>query len=271
MKSPLSVCLSLYRRLANAYPHEFRMLYGEDLDRLGEDAVPEAWRRYGLFGLVKLLADIAVRLPAEYFAEVRQDVTYAFRVLARSPGFTAVGVCSLAIGIGMCGVVLSQSNAILGPPPGVRDPAGIFTPRRQVSYPHFENYRDQHRVVAAATAFLTSVPFAVAPTGEERQSGAHLWATGLARVFLDPGSDAGFGAFLFGGDREARHGSSGSSQRPILALAFEFGSAGRGARGAAERSVGHRCRHRAEGFSGYLGVESLGFVCSGDVRRFRGA
>jgi len=46
----VSLCLSLYRRLANAYPHEFRVLYGEDLERLGEDAVPEAWRRYGLFG-----------------------------------------------------------------------------------------------------------------------------------------------------------------------------------------------------------------------------
>ncbi len=57
----MNLYLSLYRYLANAYPHEFRMVYGEDLDRMGEDAVPEAWRRYGLFGLVRLLADIAVR------------------------------------------------------------------------------------------------------------------------------------------------------------------------------------------------------------------
>jgi hypothetical protein len=49
------------------------MVYGEDLDRLGEDAVPDAWRRYGLFGLLRLLADIAVRLPVEYLAEIRQD------------------------------------------------------------------------------------------------------------------------------------------------------------------------------------------------------
>jgi hypothetical protein len=63
MNPRLNIGLSLYRHLANAYPHEFRMVYGEDLDRLGEDAVPEAWRRYGLFGLLRLLADIAVRLP----------------------------------------------------------------------------------------------------------------------------------------------------------------------------------------------------------------
>jgi len=47
------------------------ILYGEDLERLGDDAAPEVWRRYGVFGLVRLLADIAVRLPAEYLTEIR--------------------------------------------------------------------------------------------------------------------------------------------------------------------------------------------------------
>jgi macrolide transport system ATP-binding/permease protein len=104
----VDVCLAVYRRLAAAYPHEFRMLYGEDLDRLGEDAVPEAWRRYGPSGLLRLLADIALQLPATYFVELRQDVIYALRVLARAPGFTSVAVLSLAVGIGMCCTVFSQ-------------------------------------------------------------------------------------------------------------------------------------------------------------------
>lgn len=47
MDSRLSICLTIYRRLASTYPHEFRMLYGEDLDRLGEDSVPEVWRQFG--------------------------------------------------------------------------------------------------------------------------------------------------------------------------------------------------------------------------------
>jgi hypothetical protein len=44
-----TICLAIYRRLANAYPHEFRMLYGEELDRMGEDAIPEVWHSSTVF------------------------------------------------------------------------------------------------------------------------------------------------------------------------------------------------------------------------------
>jgi predicted permease len=177
MNSRLNLCLSFYRRLASAYPHEFRMLYGDDLDRLGEDAVPEAWRRYGLPGLLKLLADVAVQLPAMYLREIRQDVVYAVRMLARSPGFTTAAVLSLGIGIGLCCAFLSEMRSIMKPPPGVRDPEALVTIRSGVSYPYFERYRDQPQAVLGATAFLGPVPFAVAFTAgtarAERFSG-HL-------------------------------------------------------------------------------------------------
>ena len=167
MNPRLNLCLSLYRYVANAYPHEFRMVYGEDLDRLGEDAVPEAWRRYGLFGLLRLLGDIAVRLPVEYFAEIRQDVKYSVRVLANAPGFTAVAVLSLAVGIGMCCVVFSECHAMTAPPPGVHDPASLVTLRSQTSYPYFERYRDQRQAAVSATALMRFVPFAVAFTPDK--------------------------------------------------------------------------------------------------------
>ncbi|MGD0772649.1 MAG: ADOP family duplicated permease [Candidatus Solibacter sp.] len=165
MNLRLNLCLSLYKYLANAYPHEFRIVYGQDLDRLAEDAVPEAWRRYGLLGLVRLLADIAIRLPGEYLGEIRQDVVYALRVLARSPGFAAVAILSLALGIAMCSAILFGSSSVLRPMPGARDPGALVAARKGVSYPYFEHYRDHPQVAGAATVFLVSVPFAVAPGG----------------------------------------------------------------------------------------------------------
>ena len=86
MNPLVAACLWLYRRLARAFPHEFQMVYGADIVQLGEDAAEEIWRRYGLSGLIRLLADLAVRVPAEHLSEIRQDLLYAMRILFQSPG-----------------------------------------------------------------------------------------------------------------------------------------------------------------------------------------
>ena len=87
------------------------------------------------------------------------------RVLSRSPGFAAVAILSLALGIAMCSVILCGSSSVLRPMPGARDPGALVAARKGVSYPYFEHYRDHNQVAGAATIFLASVPFAVASTG----------------------------------------------------------------------------------------------------------
>ena len=158
---------ALYTRLAQAFPQEFQMRYGADLERAGQDAIPEIRRRYGTRGLLRLIADIALRLPATWLEEIRQDAGYALRRLAKSPGFAAVAVLSLALGIGMCCAVFSEFRAIGGPPAGVRDPGALFTSLSGVSYPYFERYREQRRAAAAAAVMLGPAPFAVAFSPEK--------------------------------------------------------------------------------------------------------
>ena len=90
---------------------------------------------------------------------------YALRMLAKSPGFAAVGIVSLAIGIGVCGYFFSTSSAFMFHPlAGARDRAtlaGLDTP---VPYTYFERYREQAGV-ATATAFTDPVPFSVGREG----------------------------------------------------------------------------------------------------------
>jgi len=166
MTTPVELCLRFYRALARSFPHEFQMLYGQDLERLGEDAAPEIWRRHGARGLVRLIADIALRLPAEYLSELRGDVRYALRMLAKSPGFTAVGIISLALGIGVCSLFFSEFNAVLFHPlVGVSNPGTLAALDTLVPYPYFERYRDQPGVSVAA--FAGPVPFSVATEGSK--------------------------------------------------------------------------------------------------------
>jgi hypothetical protein len=62
----MSGCQALYRRLSRAFPHEFRMVCGDGLERLGEDVAPRIWREQGALGLIQLFGDIVLRLPVEY-------------------------------------------------------------------------------------------------------------------------------------------------------------------------------------------------------------
>jgi macrolide transport system ATP-binding/permease protein len=171
------ICVSLYRRLARAFPHEFQMIYGDDLERLGEDAAPEIWRRHGFLGLLRLLADIAARLPAEYFSELRQDALYALRRLNKQRGFAAVGIVSLALAIGICTVYFVQIKGMMFRSlPGASDPEALAGTQRAVPYPLFELYREQRNVAASATAFIGPVPFGIAAddTGKPERVFGHL-------------------------------------------------------------------------------------------------
>ena len=93
------------------------------------------------------------------FASLR----YALRQLARAPGFTAVAVLTLSIGIGANTAIFSVVNdLLLRPPAHVVDPERIVSiwtsdfsgpPYGASSYPDFETFREQRDVMADVAAY----------------------------------------------------------------------------------------------------------------------
>jgi hypothetical protein len=63
-----SRCGRMYRRVARAFPHEFRMICGDGLERLGEDIAPLVWREQGVVGLIRCFGDLVLHLPLEYLS-----------------------------------------------------------------------------------------------------------------------------------------------------------------------------------------------------------
>ena len=167
--------LRLYRRLAAAFPFEFKNVYGDEMVQAAEDAAEAVWRRHGATGLVRLLADIAVRLPVEYLAEFRQDVRYGLRALGASPGFTAVALISLTLGIMVATCAFSELNGfVLRDVPAVQRPGELVVLGSPASYPVYREYRKRGDLFTGAFAYLAPVPFEVSLGGRTERAWGHV-------------------------------------------------------------------------------------------------
>src|SRR4029077_18291274 len=105
-----------------------------------------------------------------------QDLRYGVRSFIRQPGFTAVAVLTLALGIGANTVIFSLVNALLlRPLPGVEDPdrilavytsdysSGIYSTS---SFPDYLDFRDKNDVFTGLAAFADSQPMNLGLGGE---------------------------------------------------------------------------------------------------------
>jgi len=92
--------------------------------------------------------------------DIKRDLKYAVRQLARSPGFTVTAVLTLSLGIGATTVAFNLVNGILIRPLPFPDPDRLVTlwERRAngqeltLSFPNFEDWRDQARSFDGITA-----------------------------------------------------------------------------------------------------------------------
>src|SRR6202795_2972581 len=152
----------IYRWLAESFPHEFKLAYGTEVMQLGEDVVKEIAKRQGAAGLIRLIADIAIRVPLEYLSEMRGDMRYALRALIKSPGFALVGIISMGLSIGLTTNVYSSKWALLFRDlPAAANAKRLVMPEKPVSYYYIEQFREQKNLFAGVAAFEIGVPFNV--------------------------------------------------------------------------------------------------------------
>ena len=152
----------IYRRLAQAFPHEFKLAYGEEVTQLGEDVMEDVAKRQGIPGLIRLVADIAIRVPLEYLSEMRGDMGYGLRALLKSPGFALVGIISMGLGIGLSTDVYSSKWAMLfRDMPAAANAPRLVMPEKPVSYYYIEQYREEKNLFSGVAAMQTGVAFNV--------------------------------------------------------------------------------------------------------------
>ncbi len=120
-----------------------------------------------------------------------QDLRYGLRQLRRNPGFTAVAVITLALGIGANTAIFSVVNAVLLKPLAYHDPDRIVTlssawknsnEYSPVSAPDFRDWHEQSTVFAAM-AYYKSFDTAIL-TGQNAEYGrAAMITPEFFRVF----------------------------------------------------------------------------------------
>jgi putative ABC transport system permease protein len=153
-----------------------------------EDAHAATQRKFGNALLLREVSgDVWGWRWLENFA---QDLRYGARALLRTPGFTAVAVIALALGIGANTAIFSVVNAVLLRPLEYKDPGRLVTVLRYdadpVAVANYIDYRDQSHSFEAMGAAEYWSPNLSSSDGAEHLIGLRMTQNLLPMLGVGP-------------------------------------------------------------------------------------
>ncbi len=146
-----------------------------------------------------------------------RDIRYGLRVLAKSPGFTAVAVLTLALAIGANAVVFGILNALVLRPLNVPQPESFYAIQQSngwgyQSYPDYLDLRDQNRSFDGLAAY--NIGAAGLDTG---RNPATVWLYEVSGNYFDVlGIQPYLGRFFHGSDEH------GPNSAPYIVLSYAY-------------------------------------------------
>jgi putative ABC transport system permease protein len=158
--------------------------------------------------------------PQRLEDEMFQDLRYGVRMLRKNPGFTAIAVLTLALGIGANTAIFSVVNAVLLRPFPYKAPERLVTVQERVaggagfspSYPNFADWRIQNTAFDSIAAVRSNESFNFTGAGEpERLQGRIVSAEFFSTLGINP---------LPGRDFLAEEDRPGATRAVILSYGF---------------------------------------------------
>jgi putative ABC transport system permease protein len=132
--------------------------------------------------------------PAALVVDLARDVMYAARLLRRAPGFTAIALLTLALGIGANTAIFSVLNAVLLRPLPYADPdrlvmigeRGPTGSAGNVGYTTFLDWRDRSRAFEEMALVRSWIPTLITSGEPERISGMRVTANFFHMLGVKP-------------------------------------------------------------------------------------